>query len=230
MSAKWTFWAWKQEVKKLSNKLALLQLADNSDDDGYSFYSIIKMADNCNMSERTFKRSLQELQDQKFVQIVPQMGTSNDYILNDRSCGDEFAIIFTPEELKKRRWGKLNGRSYDKLTRGECQIDMRGVSECHEGGVSLSPIPNNTPNNTPKTINKRGKAFTPPTLAEVVSLFESKGNYPGLAEDFVNYYESNGWKVGRNKMKSVPHTVAMWVSRNKKPPEQQNMHNEDWTK
>ena len=34
MSAKWTFWAWEQPIKTAPKKLALLQLANNADDDG----------------------------------------------------------------------------------------------------------------------------------------------------------------------------------------------------
>ena len=36
MSAKWTFWAWEQPVKTAPKKLALLQLANNANDDGVS--------------------------------------------------------------------------------------------------------------------------------------------------------------------------------------------------
>lgn len=32
------------------------------------------------------------------------------------------------------------------------------------------------------------------------------------AEKFVNYYESNGWKVGKNPMKSWTHAVNNWIN------------------
>ena len=32
------------------------------------------------------------------------------------------------------------------------------------------------------------------------------------AEKFVNYYESNGWKVGKNPMKSWTHAVNNWIT------------------
>jgi hypothetical protein len=32
-----------------------------------------------------------------------------------------------------------------------------------------------------------------------------------MAEDFVLYYESVGWVVGKNKMKSWPHAAMRWV-------------------
>ena len=56
MSAKWTFWAWEVDIKTAPKKLALLQLANNADDDGKSWYAIAKMANACGVAERTFQR------------------------------------------------------------------------------------------------------------------------------------------------------------------------------
>jgi hypothetical protein len=35
-------------------------------------------------------------------------------------------------------------------------------------------------------------------------------------KEFVDYYESNGWKVGRNAMKDWKAAVRQWNARNKK--------------
>ena len=37
------------------------------------------------------------------------------------------------------------------------------------------------------------------------------------AEKFYNFYGSKGWKVGKEKMKSLPHAIAGWISRCDKP-------------
>jgi hypothetical protein len=37
------------------------------------------------------------------------------------------------------------------------------------------------------------------------------------AEKFFNFYASKGWKVGKEKMKSLPHAIGGWISRNDKP-------------
>jgi hypothetical protein len=52
--------------------------------------------------------------------------------------------------------------------------------------------------------------FKKPTLAEVKFCAEKSGLPPNEAERFYSYYESNGWKVGRNPMRSWPHAVANW--------------------
>ena len=35
------------------------------------------------------------------------------------------------------------------------------------------------------------------------------------AEKFIDYYESNGWKVGRNSMKDWKAAIRTWEQRNK---------------
>ncbi len=52
--------------------------------------------------------------------------------------------------------------------------------------------------------------FEKPTVEAVRAYCAEKG-YNVDAERFVNYYESNGWKVGRNPMKSWEAAVATWA-------------------
>jgi len=62
--------------------------------------------------------------------------------------------------------------------------------------------------------DKRGR-FTPPTITEIRSFIVEK-QLSCEAEGFFNYYESNGWMVGRNKMKSWTHALHGWNEREKK--------------
>lgn len=59
---------------------------------------------------------------------------------------------------------------------------------------------------------KRSKAFVKPTIAEIQSHIDEKG-YTFLAEKFHAYYESNGWVVGRAKMKCWKSTCTTWQMR-----------------
>lgn len=66
-----------------------------------------------------------------------------------------------------------------------------------------------------KDRERGGKAlgrFSPPTLQEVQDYCQSKG-YAWDAEAFWLYYESNGWMVGRNKMKNWRSACANWNKR-----------------
>lgn len=65
------------------------------------------------------------------------------------------------------------------------------------------------------TISKpkpKKEKFIPPTVEEVKAYCQETGKLID-AEAFVNYYTSNGWKVGRNPMKNWKTTVANWRKR-----------------
>lgn len=71
---------------------------------------------------------------------------------------------------------------------------------------------------TEKDINARAREtfdkpkkekFIPPTVEEVEAYYQETGK-PIDAEAFVNYYTANGWRVGRNPMKSWQAAVANW--------------------
>lgn len=55
--------------------------------------------------------------------------------------------------------------------------------------------------------------FLKPDLERVKLAFAKAGMPEVEAEKFFNYYESNGWKVGRNPMRSLNHAVANWKIR-----------------
>lgn len=86
MSAKWTFWAWEQPIKTAPKKLALLQLANNADDDGKSWYSIGKMATACGVAGRTFQRQIQSLEDDGLLVVDRRSNRPSVYVLKDEVC------------------------------------------------------------------------------------------------------------------------------------------------
>jgi len=51
--------------------------------------------------------------------------------------------------------------------------------------------------------------FTPPSLADIVDYTQDVV----LAKRFYTFYESNGWKVGRNSMKSWKAAADQWKAR-----------------
>lgn len=57
--------------------------------------------------------------------------------------------------------------------------------------------------------------FSPPTVNEVKTYCQEQG-YSVDAERFVSYYESNGWMVGRNKMKNWQAAVSNWNGKEQK--------------
>ena len=56
---------------------------------------------------------------------------------------------------------------------------------------------------------KRSKKFVKPTVEEVRSYCAERGNNVD-PQQFIDHYESNGWKVGRNSMKDWKAAVRTW--------------------
>ena len=74
---------------------------------------------------------------------------------------------------------------------------------------------NNKNNNTiPLSRNREKKTFTPPSADEIIDYCENEVLYIGFdAQHFIDYYESNGWMVGKHKMKDWKATVRNWIRR-----------------
>lgn len=93
------------------------------------------------------------------------------------------------------------------------------VSESESESVYKEISPNgdikkgaNTPIPTPETKTAR---FHPPDMAEVKAYFAEKGGTNAQAERFFTYYESNGWRVGKNPMKKWKAAASGWISRDR---------------
>ena len=56
---------------------------------------------------------------------------------------------------------------------------------------------------------KTTKKFKKPTLEEVKEYCQERNNSVD-AEHFIDYYESNGWKVGKNPMKDFKAAIRTW--------------------
>lgn len=68
----------------------------------------------------------------------------------------------------------------------------------------------------------KNSKFLPPTVDEVRAYCEERNN--GVdAEAFINHYTSNGWMVGRNKMKDWKASVRTWERTSPKPTAQANL-------
>lgn len=79
-----------------------------------------------------------------------------------------------------------------------CQIDTES---------SVIPTPNNINNNINDTISV--KRFVKPNVEEIESYCKERNNSVD-AQQFFDYYESKGWKVGKTPMKDWKAAVRTW--------------------
>ena len=86
------------------------------------------------------------------------------------------------------------------------------VKEGKEKNPPCTPLKEKAQEKLPSA-RARGKLFTKPTVEEIAAHIKAKG-YTFDAEAFWNFYESNGWYVGRRKMKSWTSACVTWQKRN----------------
>ncbi|CAM0017047.1 hypothetical protein VPHD96A_0040 [Vibrio phage D96a] len=140
MSAKYTFLAWDTPIDNAPLKLALLQLANNSDDNGFSYYSISKMAKACGMSERTFMRKIAELEAMKVLTVERRANRSSLYKL----IGDEMGVTLCHLQSVEV--------TESHLQKSQVTESHPEVTESHPQGDRESHDPNSIPNTTPESI------------------------------------------------------------------------------
>ena len=128
--------------------------------------------------------------------------------------------IDNSKESRKR--GAKGGRPKSKPT--VCGTGKPEVSENEKPEVSESEEPEvygearetesqTKPNQyKPRQTKPKGARFAPPSVDEVRAYCAEKG-YTFDPEAFVAFYESKGWKVGRNPMKSWQAACTTWQKR-----------------
>lgn len=103
-------------------------------------------------------------------------------------------------------------------------IHLRGLRVNNDNNNTQTILYNNKEDNTivddtiiKDTIVKNKKRFSPPNEEELLTYFFEKTKNEQLArkeaEQFYNYYESNGWMVGKNKMKKWESAASGWITR-----------------
>ena len=110
--------------------------------------------------------------------------------------------------------------------RAAARTNGNKTEQTEQNGTNDNKTPNNNNNeyknknknenkNNNEGDDKKRKRFNAPTADEVENYAQEMG-YDGFsAQRFIAYYESNGWKVGRNPMKDWKAAVRNWAARDK---------------
>ena len=135
-------------------------------------------------------------------------------VLNDfftpSECGNFWNHIRCDAEIAKYKSNaeisRINGRKggRPKKPRKTQQVNLANPD-----------ITQTKPNQEPITNNQepiKEARFKEPTLKDITDAI-ADNNYNVNPNNFFNHYKSNGWKVGKNKMKSWKHALAGWNAR-----------------
>ena len=95
-------------------------------------------------------------------------------------------------------------------------MDTNCIQDGYTGKVRLGKSKNSIelidgPAKAEPTTTKR---FKKPTIEEVKQYCNERNNHIN-AEHFIDYYDANGWKVGKNSMKDWKATIRTWERRDK---------------
>mgnify|MGYP000029409319 FL=1 len=132
----------------------------------------------------------------------------------------EYGFIIMHEYSKNQYSSNIielnfNVKALDKaLDKAFIKHTTKQSESTQQSNDSIDKQINNVPIN--QTTSKP-KNFSPPTLEEVDNYFLEKGlqfeEAKKEAQKFIDYYTSNGWRVGKNKMKNWKGAASGWFNR-----------------
>lgn len=106
-----------------------------------------------------------------------------------------------------------------------CQTDVSQMSDISQADVSIGKVRLGKVS-IGKERESKSRAFTPPSLDEVRAYCSERNNNVD-PQRFIDFYESKGWFVGKNKMKDWKAAIRTWEQRDKETPKKKT---DSWTR
>lgn len=127
--------------------------------------------------------------------------------------------------------GTPNGTiiTIENYTLYQCEQTADGTADNTANGIAdgtTDGTTDGTHTKKEKKVKNNNRAFKPPLLDEVKQYCLERGNSVN-AETFIDFYESKGWMVGKNKMRDWKAAVRTW-EKNRTPKAKQSTSVGDW--
>ena len=194
-----TQWEWYKNPNTFRLFIHLLLMANYAD--GRFEGEIIKRGE--------YVTSLPSLADQTSL-TIQQARTALDHLKSTGEITDR----------KTNRYRVITIVNYDRYQIDNRQNNRPSTGDQQADQQQYKKDKNNKNNIIPLSRNKESK-FTPPTADEVRKYCEEIMVYGFNAEMFIDYYESRGWMIGKNKMKSWKAAIRTWLRRDQERREQE---------
>ena len=115
--------------------------------------------------------------------------------------------------------GARRARRYREKLKAECDDMSQGALQNVTDAVTKrneikSKSKRQSKSKSKENIKRNLSSFVPPTVEEVRTYCEERGNFID-PEAFVAFYDSKGWKVGNSPMKNWKSAVITWEKRSK---------------
>lgn len=180
-------WAIDQELQ-VKEKMVLVVLAHYlNNKTGQCNPSLVRLAKDSGMCKRSVIRAIKELEEKKLIVPVRQ------------------------------KQGLINTSNQYSLAISSDTQSLGVVTHSHKGGDTQSPKQGIEQRNKNKEVEQGKKdapKFQKPTEDEISAFCLDSGIAIDV-QHFIDYYESNGWRVGRNPMKNWQSTVRNWAKNDK---------------
>lgn len=198
-------------LEPVTTRIVWITLLAAMDEDGYAHFSAIENLANrarvtvteCNAAVEALMAPDPNSADPEFDGRRVERVNGGFMILN----AVKYRGIFS--NATRREQTRLRVRRYR-----ERQNSNPDVTECNASLLNVT-IPSESTSASEKKEESEGKGrFIPPTELEVMGFAKESGKGENQVLPFINFYESNGWKVGKNPMKKWKNAFAGWVDRN----------------
>ena len=176
-------------------------------------YSIAGLVAICRENETAIKSALKELKTQKYLVVKKKAPHTEGDVVERSRFEYEYNIYENPQNNHEDEKQEVEKQEVEILG-----VEILGV----ENRGQLNTKEENTKEKNTKDFNysEKRERFRKPTLDEVRAYCLERGNNVN-AQKFINYYESIGWKVGKNPMKDWKAAVRTWENNNKTKPTEQ---------
>jgi hypothetical protein len=187
MSLHYTSQAWKTPVTDFKAKLVLLKLADNANDQGIAWPHIETIVSDTSLCRSSVFRALDKLEE---LALITRNRGRNEVVYQIQKCPTDTSrsVSQTPQK---------------------CLTDTStGVSQ------TLTLTKEQSREHIGEEVEKPQR-FQKPTIPEVHAYGLTLTPRFLKAQQFVDYYESKGWVIGKSPMKSWKAAVRTWQAKEK---------------
>lgn len=136
-----------------------------------------------------------------------------DYSVKSRANGSKGGS--KSSKAKAETPSEQSGTPLAETNNPPCEVSATPIAEVSEPPLDENgnPIHSIAIHSKAKHKERGGARMARPTLQEVEAYIAEKGYHVDAAA-FIAYYDSNGWKIGKNPMKSWRSALTTWERRN----------------
>ncbi len=203
-------WEWYTDINAKSLFIHLLLMANHSDQRwrgqivkrGEFVTSIATLSVQTGLSAQQVRSALKKLQ--KTGDIIVKSTNKNTLIM---------VVKYDFYQTNQQAEQQTNNMQDNKQSNKQMSNQETNEQQSSNNQITTNNNDNND-NNDNKRVGTKANRFLKPSLEDVANYCSERGNDID-PQRFIDYYESNGWMVGRSKMKDWKAAVRNWESRSK---------------